>query len=53
MEISLESIQEVEDPYQAFVDSIKNSGTFSRYRNPLGQVRVMPTIQPKLKTGMM
>ncbi len=35
MEISLESIQEVEDPYQAFVDSIKNSGTFSRYRNNL------------------
>ena len=35
MEISLESIQEVEDPYQAFVDSIKNSGIFSRYRNNL------------------
>jgi hypothetical protein len=35
MQISLESIQEVDDLYQAFVDSINNSGTFSKYQNNL------------------
>ena len=35
MQISLESIQEVEDPYQAFVDSIKNSETCRKYKNQL------------------
>ncbi|MCA9820459.1 MAG: hypothetical protein KC440_06890 [Nitrosarchaeum sp.] len=35
MQISLESIQEVEDPYQAFVDSIKSPDTFRKYRNHL------------------
>ena len=35
MQISLESINEVEDPYQAFVDSIKSPDTFRKYRNHL------------------
>lgn len=35
MEISLESINEVEDPYQAFLDSIKNKETLRKYRNHL------------------
>lgn len=35
MEISMESINEVEDPYQSFVDSIKNIETFKRYKNNL------------------
>ena len=35
MQISLESIQEVEDPYQAFVDSVKSPDTFRNYKNHL------------------
>ncbi len=31
MKITLESIQEVEDPYHAFVDSVKNSETLRKY----------------------
>lgn len=31
MEISIESIQEVEDPYYAFVDSVKNKETLRKY----------------------
>ena len=35
MEITLESIEEVEDPYHAFVDSIKNSETLRKYDHRL------------------
>ena len=35
MQISLESIQDVEDPYQAFVDSVKSPDTFRKYKNHL------------------
>jgi len=35
MEISLESIAEVEDPYHAFVDSIKNPETLRKYDRSL------------------
>jgi len=32
MELTIESIHEVEDPYQTFVDSIKNKETFRKYK---------------------
>ena len=35
MELTLESIQKVDDPYQTFVDSIKNSETLRKYDNRL------------------
>jgi len=35
MERTLESIVEVDDPYQAFTDSIKNSEIFRKYNNQL------------------
>ena len=35
MELTIESIQEVEDPYQTFVDSIKNKETFRKYKSHL------------------
>ena len=35
MKISLESIEEIEDPYRAFVDSIKNKETLRKYDRKL------------------
>jgi len=32
MELTIENIPEVEDPYYAFVDSIKNKETFRKYK---------------------
>ncbi|MDH3488733.1 MAG: hypothetical protein OEL82_11960 [Nitrosopumilus sp.] len=44
MEISMESINEVEDPYQAFVDSIKSIEIFKRYKNNLyGFLKLIPS----------
>jgi len=44
MEISLKSIEEVEDPYHAFVDSIKNSETLRKYNNHLHDfLKLVPT----------
>ena len=43
MEIPLESIEEVEDPYHAFVDSIKNSETLRKYDHRLQDfLRLVP-----------
>ena len=44
MELTLESIQEIDDPYQAFVDSIKNSETLRKYDNRLCDfLKLVPT----------
>jgi len=48
MEISMESINEIEDPYNAFVDSVKNSDTFSRYRNNLHRFLILIPIMSKI-----
>ena len=45
MQISIESIQEVEDPYQAFADSIKSSDTFRKYKNHLHRFLKLVTNQ--------
>ncbi|MDH3314036.1 MAG: hypothetical protein OEM28_12980 [Nitrosopumilus sp.] len=40
----MESINEVEDPYQAFVDSIKSIEIFKRYKNNLyGFLKLIPS----------
>jgi len=40
----MESINKVEDPYQAFVDSIKSIGIFKRYKNNLyGFLKLIPS----------
>ena len=44
MELTLESIQTVDDPYQAFVDSIKNSETLRKYDHRLCEfLNLVPT----------
>ena len=35
MELTIESIQEIEDPYNAFVNSVRNSETLRKYQNQL------------------
>ena len=43
MELTIESIREVEDPYTAFVDSIKNSETLRKYDKRLFQfLKIVP-----------
>jgi len=43
VELTLESIQKVDDPYQTFVDSIKNKETFRKYNSHLyGFLKLVP-----------
>jgi len=44
MQITIESIQEVEDPYHAFVDSVKNKETLRKYITHLDRfLKLVPT----------